>query len=368
MVPLAWAFRLAGHEVTFAAAGDALAVRDAGFLTLDAVPGLTTARMIADFKEGPAAERLQQPREGISPEELEQIKPLVVAMWDGYVDGHVRLAERLRPDLIVYDPIFTAGPVAAAKLGVPCVAHSYGVGGFEPEVFDQAPANEAFLRHGVTVPKGVETIGVVPSSLEIGPRPRWSMRYTPYNGGGLLPEWLLDEGDRPRVAVTLGTVVPETHGLGEFAPIIEAAEAVDAEFVIATGSGETSWSTPLPPNVRVTGWVPLGALLRGSAAAIHHGGAGTTLTCSALGVPQLILPNGADRHINAETLAARGSALTTLIGDLEVPLIERLLTDEALRATAHEVRAEIEALPTPAEIAAELAALYTPDALRPAVA
>ncbi|MEU1729774.1 nucleotide disphospho-sugar-binding domain-containing protein [Streptosporangium sp. NPDC020145] len=368
MVPLAWAFRLAGHEVTFAAAGDALAVRDAGFLTLDAVPGLTTARMIADFQEGPAAERLQQPREGISPEELEQIKPLVVAMWDGYVDGHVRLAERLRPDLIVYDPIFTAGPVAAAKLGVPCVAHNYGVGGFEPEVFDRAPANEAFLRHGVTVPKGVETIGVVPSSLVIGPRPRWSMRYTPYNGGGLLPEWLLDEGDRPRVAVTLGTVVPETHGLGEFAPIIEAAEAVDAEFVIATGSGETSWSTPLPPNVRVTGWVPLGALLRGSAAAIHHGGAGTTLTCSALGVPQLILPNGADRHINAETLAARGSALTTLIGDLQVPLIERLLTDEALRATAHEVRAEIEALPTPAEIAAELAALYTPDALRPAVA
>ncbi|MFD0890059.1 hypothetical protein ACFQ08_36420, partial [Streptosporangium algeriense] len=259
MVPLAWAFRLAGHEVTFAAAGDALAVRDAGFLALDAVPGLTTAQMIADFKKSPAAEHLERPLDGVSPEELERIKPLVVAMWDGYVDGHVRLAERLRPDLVVYDPIFAAGPVAAAKLGVPCVAHSFGVSGFEPEVFGQAPASEAFQRHGVTVPKGIETIGVVPSSLEIGPPPRWSMRYVPYNGGGLLPEWLLDESDRPRVAVTLGTVVPETHGLGEFTPIIEAAEAVDAEFVIATGSDETSWATPLPPNVRVTGWVPLGA-------------------------------------------------------------------------------------------------------------
>ncbi|GAA3129763.1 nucleotide disphospho-sugar-binding domain-containing protein [Streptosporangium carneum] len=355
MVPLAWAFRLAGHEVTVVTGGDGLAARDAGLVTLDAVPGLTTARMVADFlRDRP---ELLESMHDLSAEEMRKRMPLAISMWDGYVDEHVRIAERLRPDLVVYDPIFTAGPVAAARLGVPCVAHNFGMARFEPEMFREPPADAAFHRNGVAVPDRIETIDVAPPSLLEGTPSRWTMRYVPYNGGGVLPEWLLDPGDRPRVAITLGTVVPETHGLGEFERIIAAAGEVDAQFVVAVGNKDLSELGELPPNVRATGWVPLGALLRHCVAAVHHGGAGTALTCSALGVPQLILPNGADRHLNADALSARGSALSARIEELDASLIDVLLTDEGLRSAAGEVRNEIESLPTPAELVPELVKL-----------
>ncbi|MEV7006739.1 nucleotide disphospho-sugar-binding domain-containing protein [Streptosporangium sp. NPDC051022] len=355
-MPLAWALRLAGHEVTFVAGGDGLAARDAGLITLDAVPGLTTTQMIAGFmRDRP---ELLEAMHDTTAEEMRKRLPLAIALWDRYVDGHVRLAERIRPDLVVYDPIFAAGPVAAAKLGVPCVAHSFGMIRFEPELFRESPADEAFQRHEVAIPEGIETIDVVPPSLLEGPPSRWATRYVPYNGGGVLPEWLLDPDDRPRVAITLGTVVPETHGVGEFKRIIAAAEAVDAQFVVTVGNKDTSELGELPPNVRVTGWVPLGALLRHCAAAVHHGGSGTALTCSAMGVPQLILPNGADRHINADTLSGRGSALSVRAEELDPSAIETLLTDHSLRSAAEEVRTEIEALPTPAEVASQLAETY----------
>ncbi len=355
MVPLAWAFRLAGHEVTFVTAGDGLAVRNAGLLALDAAPGLTTARMVADLAQ--TMPQLLEPMHDLSAEEMNRRKPLAIGIWDRYVDEHVRLAERLRPDLVVYAPIFAAGPVAAARLGVPCVAHSVGITRFTPAMFHEPPADAAFRRHGVSLPEGIETIDVMPPGLVEGPPAKWAVRYVPYNGGGVLPEWLLDRGDRPRVAVTLGTVVPETHGLGEFKQIIAAAETVEADFVIAVGEKDTDELGTIPSNVRVTGWVPLGALLRGSAAAIHHGGSGTTLTCCALGVPQLILPNGADRHVNADTLGTRGSALNMRIEELDATAIERLLSDGGLRSAAEEVKAEIEALPTPAELVPELVRL-----------
>ncbi len=35
------------------------------------------------------------------------------------------------------------------------------------------------------------------------------MRYLPYNGGGIVPVELLRPAGRPRVAVTLGTVLTE---------------------------------------------------------------------------------------------------------------------------------------------------------------
>ncbi|MEV8638455.1 nucleotide disphospho-sugar-binding domain-containing protein [Streptosporangium sp. NPDC051023] len=352
MVPLAWAFRLSGHEVTFVAAGSGLAAGDAGLITLDAVPGLTTAHIVAGLAEA-VPDHLTS-TQNLAAKEMDKLMPLAISIWDRYVDEHVRLAERVRPDLVVYDPMFTAGPLAAAKLGVPCVAHAFGIVRFRPEHFQEPPANAAFVRHGLQVPDRIETIDVAPPSLLEGPPSKWTMRYVPYNGGGVLPDWLLGESDRPRIAVTLGTVVPETHGLGEYTRIIEAAGAVDADFVIATGAEDTSQFGELPPNVRVTGWVPLGALLRGSAAAIHHGGAGTALTCSALGVPQLILPNGADRNINADALSARGGALSMRAEDLDASAIETLLSDHGLRSVAEEVRNEIESLPTPAELVPEL--------------
>jgi hypothetical protein len=34
------------------------------------------------------------------------------------------------------------------------------------------------------------------------------MRFVPYHGGGVLPDWLAGPKERPRVCITLGTTVP----------------------------------------------------------------------------------------------------------------------------------------------------------------
>lgn len=183
------------------------------------------------------------------------------------------------------------------------------------------------------------------------------MRYVPYNGGGIEPSWLGEVGDRPRIAVTLGTVAPQMNGLGPVERIIAAAPDVDAEFVLALGDRvDLDALGPLPANVRAAGWIPLNSLLATSSLLVHHGGAGTAMTPLALGVPQLVAPSGADRYINAAAVHNRGVGLQVEEEELDAAVIRQLLDDEKFRANAAEVRAEIAALPSPVEIAGRVAA------------
>ena len=45
---------------------------------------------------------------------------------------------------------------------------------------------------------------------------------------------------------------------------------------------------------------------------VHHGGSGTTLGALASGVPQVVLPQGADQFANADALDAAGVAVRLL--------------------------------------------------------
>src|SRR5262249_46529015 len=156
----------------------------------------------------------------------------------------------------------------------------------------------------------------------------WPVRYVPYNGGGVLPDWLLRTPDRPRIAVTLGTVLPAMGGLGGLFALLAATAGIDAEFVLALGDVDTA-DLPAPPDNGRVGreWIPLGWLLRSCVGIVHHGGAGTTLTALDAGVPQLLLPHGADQHINAEAVRARGVGHVTDPASVEPGHLERLLTD-----------------------------------------
>lgn len=129
--------------------------------------------------------------------------------------------------------------------------------------------------------------------------------------------------------------------------------------MLAVGSTDPAELGALPSNVRVAGWVPLTTLLPGCAGIIHHGGAGTTLTALDSGVPQLILPSGADRYINATSVTRRGAGLTAEAETVDGALVARLLADDTLRAAAAEVRAEMRAMPTPIGVAERLTGLVS---------
>lgn len=365
MVPLAWALRTAGHDVLLATAGQAMAVEHAGLAVTDVAPGYrlpegTLERLRASAHPVGAGQIVRPPVE------------LFTQMSASLVDLAVELAQAWRPDLVVSCQLDGAGLVVAGALRVPLVSHRFGFFRSDGLLRDyHALLADDFRRHGVDQPPLPNaTIDVAPPSMAVRPpddsdaaEPVWPMRHIPYNGSGRFEPWQTTPPAlrRQRIAVTLGTVAPMVTGVNVVGRIIAAATGLDAELVLALGDGiDLTALGPLPETVRTTGWTPLNTLLPSCAALIHHGGAGTTLAALDAGVPQLILPNGADRFLNADVVSRRGAGLRADDAEIGTALLERLLRDEHLRATAAEVRAEIHTMPPPAHLVTQLTELAGP--------
>ncbi|MGG2463669.1 nucleotide disphospho-sugar-binding domain-containing protein [Streptomyces sp. RGM 3693] len=354
-VSLAWALRAAGHEVAYAAAQDGLVARSAGFPVIDVLPHLTMAELFGKFaQERP--DLMREIEQGIP--DLKGAVPGFAYLCSQLTDGTVAAAEAFRPDLILHSEMNGAALIAAAKLGVPAVEQGFGFADATgiPELLAEH-MTDAADRHGVTgLPERRATIEVTPPSMAAGSG-GWTMRCVPYNGGGVLPEWLTRRPERPRIGVTFGTVSSLTNGLGPLQQVIEAAPEFDAEFVCALTEAEIEGLGTLPDNVRTASWLPLNALLDTCTAALHHGGAASTLTALHTGLPQVALPGGGYRSIYANAMARRGVGLVSPASGLDTALIGRLLTDRSLYEAAGEVRAEIAAMPSPAELVPRLADL-----------
>ncbi|MYX96625.1 DUF1205 domain-containing protein [Streptomyces sp. SID486] len=374
-VPLTWAFRAAGHEVLFATAG-----RLPGDLPGVVGAGLHVARIASPDRMEALRARLRErtraeaERLGLSPARMaeRQIEECRRArdvrdgngwafaarifgpMSAGTLDGLVEAAVRWQPDLVVFESMQGGGPLVAALLGVPAVEHPIGFAR-GPQVVDALAAYlaEDYARHGVRPPRRTTALDVSPPSMGIGPAYGRPMRYVPFNGGGLVGDWLGPRTGRRRIAVTLGTVLPE-QGHGGFAPVVEAAATVDAEFVLTAEHARLAEHGPLPDNVRGCGYVPLRALLESCDALVHHGGSSTTLTALDAGVPQLVLPHMSDHFINAEAVRRRGCGVVVEDRAELTGALGETLGDPALGAAAREVRAEMAALPPPARVADEL--------------
>ncbi|MGH3645667.1 MAG: nucleotide disphospho-sugar-binding domain-containing protein [Micromonosporaceae bacterium] len=362
MVPLAWAFRSAGHEVLFATSGQSLSITNAGVDVVDLTPefgppAFWQPMMIRIAKENPElAEQMAAMRNG-KVSDLRTVAGFLSKLSGVLADGAIELAHDWQPDLLVQSRSQGSGLVVAAKLGIPLVDHGIGISR-TPDMHELHRRNMAdvFDRHGVVaLPERRIGLDVAPPSVIEGEPEGWPMRFVPYNGGAVLPDWLAAVPDRPRVAVTLGSVSAlGEDGIATLRQLIATASGADAEFVFALPDVDLDALGELPANVRVAGWLPLAALLPGCAALIHHGGGSTTLTAFDAGVPQLVLPDGADRHISAAAVRRRGTGLVAEQADRE--LIEAVLSDAALRTAATEVRAEIRAMSTPAAVAERLVA------------
>lgn len=372
LVPLAWAFRGAGHDVlvatgrtrpTWSSTGQTIAVTDAGLPVADISPefdqpGFWQPIIAQLARDNPdLAEQIAGMRGGRI-DDLRLAAAFLSKMSGFLADGALAVAHDWQPDIVVQSQGQGAGLVVAAKLGIPLVEHGLGFArSAGMHELHRKHMADVFDRHGLLeLPEHRVILDVAPPSMVTdGTAEGWPMRYVPYNGGGVLPKWLTTPRERPRIAVTLGTVALGGDTVGALERIIAAATRVDADFVLATGDGDLSALGTLPDNVRAAGWLPLNALLPSCAALIHHGGSGTTLTALEAGVPQLLLPGGADRHINAAAVQRRGAGAITEADAVDADLINIVLYDTAMRAAATEIRAEIHAMPVPAAVADRLA-------------
>ncbi|MEU4560718.1 glycosyltransferase [Actinoplanes sp. NPDC023936] len=331
LVPIAESLRKAGHEVLVATAAEALKVP---LPTYDISPG---------FRFGPVAAGALLRRPLLLRAELsgtagtKMVGPLFGAVNRKLLPGLRTAVREWRPDVVIHEPL----AAAAATLGVPAILH-------ENSLFAGPPLVEATVGD---VPPPIATITIAPPSV-VGARTGLPMRAVPHGLDDALPDWLTEPPRRPRILVSRSTV--SQPGPDRLASrVIAAATSIDADFVLVRPGARAAAQT-LPPNVRVTAWLPLARAMTVSTAIIHHGGAGTVLAALHAGIPQLVVRGAGDRRHNAELVAARGAGIAVDERSIGPEVISRLLSDASLAEAAREVSAEMAAMPHPDEVVPHL--------------
>jgi UDP:flavonoid glycosyltransferase YjiC (YdhE family) len=239
--------------------------------------------------------------------------------------------KRLRPDLVVHGWGVPEVGVAARRAGIPALWHGFG------RMFPDGI--------GLERPDGGTHLDLCPPSLQdadfLATAERIALRPVPF----------AEPGDfrGPLIYLTLGTAFGTPEVL---TTAIEGLAALGTHVVVATGAVTLG---PQPAHVTARAWVPQAAAISQADLVVHHGGSGTTLGALAAGVPQLVLPQGADQFANAEALCAAGAALRLLPGELTADAVtEQARKASSCRDAARAIAEEIAAMPSPDEVAREL--------------
>jgi UDP:flavonoid glycosyltransferase YjiC (YdhE family) len=347
LLPLANAAAEAGHDVVFGT-GEAFVpkVRDLGFEVHRAGIGIGEAEAEAKKRHGEDA--------GFMDVGITMFAELLPR---SLLDDLTPLLPELRPDLVVYEMSDVGAGVAARRAGIPAVSVVIGRS-MPPELM--AVAAERLRPLWGTLPSdalfGDACVDVWPDSLRdpgtASVPTVFRMRPTPFDPDVPLPPLPADGF----AYLTLGTVV---HGATDvLRGAIRALSRLDVDVLVALGPGDPALLGPLPDRVQAAGFVPQAEVLKHAGLVVHHGGTGTVLASLAAGLPQLILPQGADQFANADTLSTLGVA-KSLVGDaIRIDAIEaaarELLTDPKPREIARGIAAEIAEMPPPSRVLAEI--------------
>lgn len=365
VVPLARALREAGHDVVWATAqGSCPLVEQLGFDTRPA--GLSNeeraARMRSDHAD---AMRLGGPAKRVA----------VFRALFGEVAGPVMLdalgplLDELQPDVVVHEMAELAAAPAATARGIrhvtvafsgllpeavrataaPSVARLWESAGVEPD------PEFGFYSHAYLhpFPPSLGQRPDRPSVVDMRPGQAEAASSSEVPSS---PESLGTR--RPLVYMTYGT---EMSALAPWPVLIGAALAVDADVVVTVGGGgdldllrETVAAAGGADRVHVERYVPQEVLLGRAAAVVSHGGAGTTLAALAHGVPQLLVPTGADQFENARAITGAGAGLAVAADEATVAgvadAVAHLLADTAFRDRAAHVADEIASMPAPDDL------------------
>ncbi|MEV1120685.1 nucleotide disphospho-sugar-binding domain-containing protein [Actinosynnema sp. NPDC049800] len=347
LVPLAWACRAAGHEVLVATAEHFVpVVLRAG---LPAVPCGPPADFVALGAADAVSDTHARRRSAHG--------RVFARIAESGLDGTAELVRSWRPDVVVSERAEAAGPVAAAAHGVPLVELRWGVA----ELTEYREAAAARLG---PLPEPDLVLDPWPPSLRLEhARGHSSLRHVSYNGDARVPDWALRPRSRPRVCLTLGTVVPRLGAAGVpdlVAGTLERLAGHGFELVVAVADDVAATWSSLPDAVLHAGHIPLAQAAAACDAVIHHGGQGTSLTALEAGCPQLVLPQFDDQLDNADAVVRAGAGMS-LSADLTPAAIAdtcaELLATRAYRTAAEAVAAEIGEQPSPARVVADLAAL-----------
>jgi UDP:flavonoid glycosyltransferase YjiC (YdhE family) len=356
LVPFARAVAAAGHEVAFAThAVLAPQVAGAGFRHLPAGLSRVSPAIAALWAEaaglaGEARVRFLLGRDfaGLRAAAMAADLRRVLAAWPA--------------DLLVRENTEFAACVVAEAAGLPHAAVSTTAAGFDPRWLPVVgrPLDALRAAHGLPPDPGQRmlsrylTLHPFPPrfmGVPLGPTDR-AVRAEPFDRSGpeALPAWADALLARPTVYATLGTVA---NGRTDLLRVFLAGLRDEPVNLILTvgRDGDPAAMGPQPPNVRVARYVPQSLLMPRCAAVLTHGGSGTVAAALAAGLPQVVVPVGADQPRNAARCAALGlgrvvpapAATPATIREA----VRDVLTDGRYRRNAERLRDELRTLPGP---------------------
>ena len=310
LIPLAVAAREAGHDVHFA-----------------------------------AGEEVHQP---LAANDLSPFRP-ADAFYELYAEDLEPELARLRPDLVVHEWGVPGVAVAAARAGIPGLWHGFG------RMFPDGIGLE--LPTEIAEAPGRPHLDICPPSLQdkafLAGTDRIGLRPVPFAAQGDVPTW---NGSRPLVYLTFGTAFATKVLL---TTAMAGLAKLGGWVVVAAGRVPPAELGALPDGVTVRPWVPQTDLLAHVDLVVHHGGSGTTLGALAGGLPQLILPQGADQFANAEAVHAAGAGLRLMPEQLNAEAVAEhantlLARNGGHRDAARAIAEEITRMPSPAQVARHL--------------
>lgn len=358
LLPLIGALLDAGDDVLVASGPETRAVVEKAGARFEQAGGTQAEGM------GRLAARTRGiPGDGIPPERIVHYflpRAFGEIVVDDMIDDVLRVGREFEPDVVVFEAFALAGPLAAEVLGVPAVAHMFGpLPPLEAVMLANDAVSPIWRAHGRNVPGWAGmyrdlTIQICPPSLEVAEVPVGaSMWLRP----AILPIAPTVAADPPLVYVTFGTLFNTNLDLFRLAIAALAGEPLDVIVTVGRDQDPASF-LPHPANVRVERFIPQAELLPLCSAIVHHGGAGTTFGALAHGVPQVILPQGADNFEHASMCEAAGVAVSIhpdrLTGDTLVAAVRSVLSEASYAIASTRCAAEISAMPDASQVVASL--------------
>lgn len=325
LIPVARAFRRAGHHVAFATAED-MAPTITGAVLPWLPAGLNPRQLWDEFPDS-------DPDYGYEPIAAKLSDLLEIAV------------EQFAPDVIIREPTDLAAALAAELTGA--VHALYGLGHFIPREswhILKADKTLARLRREYGMPADPELnhlydglyLSVLPRAFEgrrhgVPNSAVQRMRYTPWDGDAkAVPPLPAGESSRPTVLMTLGTVYNYYSDM--FARFLEALGTEPVNVICTLGAGsDDAVLENAPSNVRFERYIPHSSILPNCQAMLCHAGFNTTMGCLSAGVPMVCVPLGSDQEYNARSVAADGMGLC---------LMDDEATVEAVRAAVRRVLTE----------------------------
>lgn len=150
-----------------------------------------------------------------------------------------------------------------------------------------------------------------------------------------VPAWLEEPGD-PWVLISLSTLAQDDLPIVRFSLPVLADRSV--RVLVTLGPYDPGDLGPLPPNARVEGFVPHGAVLPRSSLLISHAGHGSVMKAMWHGVPMVLVPWARDQPGVAARAARLGVAHVVQresLGETTMSAaVDRVLDDERFRAAA----------------------------------